>query len=151
MALNGSALSTENGIVSDEAFGPDVMGILLAVAACTLCARSALRLGTGHTLLVTALSLSLVVVAVLGALLVLTEPAVFNDGYGCLGRTDVWLAAAMRPTPAPCGYLIPPADNSLFYPAALASFGAAALGLACAILTRAGGGRPETWREHGNS
>jgi hypothetical protein len=43
----------------------------------------------------------------------------------------------MRPSPATCGYLIPSADDSLFYPAAFAGFGAAALGLASAFLALA--------------
>jgi hypothetical protein len=144
MALNGNALGAEDGIVSDEAFGPFVMGTLLAVAACVFGARSALSLGAGSHGLVMALSLLASFAAVLAAFLVLGEPAVFNAAYGCLGRTDVWLAVAMRPTPAPCGYLIPPADNTLFYPAALASFGAAAMGLGCAILTHAGRTRRPT-------
>ena len=144
MVLNGNALSAENGIVSDEAFGPHVTGIVLAVAVGALSARSALSASGGSPVLVMVLSLFLFAAAGLGAFLVLSEPAVFNADYGCLGRTAIWLAASMKPTPAPCGYLIPTVDNSLFYPAALASFGAAALGLACAILTRAGRTRLQT-------
>jgi hypothetical protein len=134
MVLNANALSAENGIVSDGAFGPLVMGILLALGACVLGARSAIG-SAGSPGFVIALSFVLGCAAVIGAFLILGEPAVFNAGYGCLGRADVWLAVAMRPTPAPCGYLIPQADNALFYPAALASFAAAALGVTCAILT----------------
>lgn len=144
VVLNQIALRAENGIPPDDAFGALMIGIVLAVASAALVARSALSLSAGGAQLVIVLSLSLGLAAVLGAFLAMGEPAVFNSGYGCLGRTDVWLAVAMRPTPAPCGYLIPPEDNALFYPAAFASFGAAALGVACAILTFAGRTRRST-------
>jgi hypothetical protein len=144
IALNDHAIGAEDGIVPDDAFGSFVIGIVLAVAAGALGVRSGINLGAGSEQLVMALSLLMGFLSVLGAFLALGEPAVFNTGYGCLGRTEVWLAVAMRPTPAPCGYLIPTEDNSLFYPAALASFGAAAMGAGCAILTRAGRMRRST-------
>jgi hypothetical protein len=134
-ALNERALSIEEGLVSDDAFGPLVIGVMLAVAACAIAIRSVLRLNADNAITGVVLSISLSVTAVIAAVLTIGEPAVFNAGYGCLGEAHtVWLAVALRPTPAPCGYLIPSADNPLFHPAAYAAFGAAALGAACAIL-----------------
>ncbi len=144
IALNDNAISVEAGIVPDDAFGPYVMGIVLAVAAAALGVRSVQRQSPGSERVAIIASVSTGFLAVLGAILAIGEPAVFNAGYGCLGRSDVWLAAAMRPTPATCGYLIPAADGALFYPAAFASCGAAALGVACAILTFAGRTRRPT-------
>ncbi len=144
IVLNDNAISLESGIVPDDAFGPYVMGIVLAIAAAALGVRSVRRPSPGSERVVIIASVAMALLAVLGAILAIGEPAVFNAGYGCLGQTDVWLAAAMRPTPATCGYLIPAADGALFYPAAFVSCGAAALGVACAILTFAGRTRRPT-------
>ena len=143
IALNAGALGSEDGIVPDQAFGPLVLGILLAVAAVVAGIRSAAEPGRrGTTPAIVAIA-GMCVLAAIGAAAVVTEPAVFNDGYGCLGRTDTaWLAVALRPTPAPCGYLIPAADTPLFYPSALAAIAAAALGAAGAALMYAGRVRP---------
>jgi hypothetical protein len=139
IALNANALNVEDGIVSDEAFGPFLIGVILAIAVCALSARYAIQLSSRSATAVIVLSAAFSIAAVIGALLAIGEPSVFNAGYGCLGRDgDVWLAVAMRPTPAPCGYLIPAADESLFYPAASVASAAAALGAMAAVLMRIG-------------
>jgi hypothetical protein len=139
IVLNMHALGLENGVVSDEAFGPLVIGILPAIAVCVLGARGAWGPTAGMATAMVVLALAWTVFAVIGGVLAIVEPAVFNAGYSCLGRVDgVRLAVAMRPTPATCGYLIPASDDSLFYPAAYAAFAAAGLGVLCAVLVGAG-------------
>ena len=139
MVLNAGALSVENGMVSDDAFGPFVMGLLLAAATFFLQLRAAVRGIAANVAVQVVLAVAVTVAGIIGAVLAIAEPATFNAGYGCLGRRpDIWLAAAMRPTPATCGYLIPASDDSLFYPAAYAAFGAAALAIAGAVLIIAG-------------
>jgi hypothetical protein len=100
-----------------------------------MAARTVHQFTRGVATAAAVLALAASIAAVIGALTVITEPAVFNASYGCLGRRpEVWLAMALRPTPAPCGYLIPASDEPLFYPAAIAAFGAGGLALTSAIL-----------------
>ena len=145
IVLNDRALSVEGWMVSDDAFGALAIGAGLGTAICGLEVRNAMRGVAGNRMLRAVLAAALSLVAVIGAFLALAEPSVFNAGYGCLGSgTEVWLAVAMKPTPAPCGYLIPASDESLFVPAAVAAFAAAALGVASAVLNLAGRGSAPT-------
>ena len=131
IVLNDYALSGEDWMVSDDAFAAFAIGALVAFGVCMLELRSARSLTTGNPTLRAVLAASAGVVAVIGGFLALAEPSVFNTGYQCLGAgREVWLAVAMRPTPATCGYLIPASDEPLFYPAAFVAFAAAAL---CAV------------------
>lgn len=144
IALNMQALDAEDGIVPDEAFGPWAMAIFAALVASALAVRAVRqphRHGvTGSVVLASVAS----VLAIVGSVLVIAQPAVFNAGYGCLGSSAPWLAVQMRPTPATCGYLIPAADTALFYPAAFAGVGAAVLGGLGAAATFAGRTRRPT-------
>jgi hypothetical protein len=145
MVLNNNARGVESWIVPDDAVGPFVIGLFVAVAAVVLELRATVRGTASNATVQVALAIAVIIAAVIGGLLAIAEPFDFNAGYGCLGsRTDVWLAAAMRPTPATCGYLIPASDDSLFYPAAYAAFGAAAFGVASGGLSFAGRARRAT-------
>ncbi len=133
IVLNQGAIGAENNLPTDDAFGPFVIGIVMAFAACLLIVRAERRL-SGRSTPAIVLSAASSATAIIGAVLAIGEPAAFNAGYGCLGSSAAWLAVAMRPTPATCGYLIPQADTALFLPAAYAGFGAAVLAVACALL-----------------
>ena len=138
--LNDAALSVEQWLVWDDAFGAFAIGALVALVFCGLELRSAVRGSRGSPAARMVLAASAGAGAVLGAFLALSEPAVFNAGYQCLGSgvPHVWLAVAMRPSPAPCGYVIPASDDSLFFPAAFSAFGAAALCAVSAFLSLVG-------------
>jgi hypothetical protein len=142
--LNEGALSAENNLPSDDAFGPYVFGILFAAVACATAVR--VQRGPSRAGVAPAVVLSLVagVVAVIGAVLAIGEPAAFNAGYGCLGSSGAWLAIATKPSPSTCGYVIPSADTALFYPSAFSAIGAAVLAAACALLMLAGRMRRST-------
>ena len=144
IALNAQALAVEDGIVDDEAIGPWILAIIAAVLASGLAVRAVRaphRRGVVGSIVLMACA---GVLALIGAILAIAQPAVFNAGYGCLGSSAAWLAVQMRPTPATCGYLIPAADTALFYPAALAGVGAAVLGGVGAAATFAGRNRRPT-------
>ncbi|MGH9807143.1 MAG: hypothetical protein ACRD9W_07745 [Terriglobia bacterium] len=138
--LNDGALSVEEWLAWDYAFEAFAIGALLALVLCLFELRSALRQNAGSATSRMVLAASAGIAAVIGAFLAITEPAVFNAGYQCLGSgaTQAWLAVAMRPSPAPCGYVIPASDDSLFFPAAFAAFGAAALCAVSVLLNIAG-------------
>ena len=143
IVLNEGAIGAEDNLPTDDAFGPFVIGSVMALAVCLLIVRAERRL-TGVSGAAIVLAAATVVTAIIGAVLAIGEPAAFNAGYGCLGSSAVWLAVATRPTPATCGYLIPQADTSLFLPAAYAAFAAAALAMACVLLLLAGRTRRAT-------
>ena len=144
IALNSQALAVENGIVSDDAIGPWLLGILAAALAGVLAVRALRaphRRGVALSVVLGACASAL---GAIGAVLAIAQPAVFNAGYGCLGSSSAWLAVEVRPTPATCGYLIPAADTALFYPAAYAGVAAAILGGVGAAATFAGRTRRPT-------
>ncbi|HZQ49415.1 MAG TPA: hypothetical protein VFB69_03815 [Candidatus Dormibacteraeota bacterium] len=144
IVLNDRSLAAEDFLPSDDAFGAFALAMLLAGVACLLGVRSA-RTPTSRTATFEiVLVLASTALAVLGGILALSEPAIFNSGYQCFGQSPVHLYAAMRPSPATCGYLIPATDDALFYPSVFATFSAAVLDAAAAALVFAGRMRRST-------